>query len=96
MGFVGAAATLAVGVGTTVYEGHQANKAAAEAREAARPRTGPIHPTGSVLDTGEQLKAGSLLAQTAGGSLLSDPVENARTGKQTGTLPGSGHSLLGS
>ncbi len=87
-------AAVGVAVAGAVATGVEQHQAEVSANRAIKPKL-PEAPTAPVaLNAADELKKANMLAQTAGGSLLSDPRENARNA--TGTLTGTGKSLLGS
>ncbi len=94
MAGVAAVGVAVAGAVATGVESHQAQVAANRAVKPKLPPA-PTAPVG-VNSSEEELRKANMLAQTAGGSLLSDPAENARSGKQIGTVPANGKSLLGS
>lgn len=90
-------ATVGVALAGAVVTGVEQHQTEVAANRAIKPKApeAPTMPVG--MNTADELKRANMLAQTAGGSLLSDPVENARSSTQIGSAPGAtGKSLLGS
>jgi chromosome condensin MukBEF ATPase and DNA-binding subunit MukB len=54
----------------------------------------PKRPT-AIANADDEIRRANQLAQTQGGSLLSDPVADRRSSREVGTVPTAGQSLLG-
>lgn len=63
-----------IAAGSTAYGVHESNKAA-EAATSFKPPAPPGQPLAAEQATAAQLQKGNLLAQSAGGTLLSDPTK---------------------
>ncbi len=87
---------IVAGVGIAV-SAREAQLSREQARDAMnQPKPAQIQKPKGIVDSADSLAKANLLSQQAGGSLLSDPTADRASGKQIGSVPASGKSLLGS